>query len=138
MLAPIILILVGALAASGFIVAKQPNAKATMDKLAPFQGIIGIIAAIWGLWSLIQLLMHINLFSIVPMYYLITLVMVLLTLSLGFLMGYGLIAQYALSKNAEAAAKGELVRAKLVKFQTPLGLAGIVVGIIGLIMFLRL
>jgi len=133
-LIPTILIVLGALAAASFIIAKQPNAKVALDKLAPYQGIVGAIAAVWGLWQLIVLLIHIGYLPAAPVRYLIALAMVLLTVGLGFLMGFGLISKYALSKNAEAAAKGEQLRAKLVTFQTPMGLAGIAVGVVGLIM----
>jgi hypothetical protein len=134
MLAPIILIVVSALAAASYIVTKRPDAKAALDKLTPFQGIIGVLAGLLGLWWTFDLLRHISLMSAAPMYYLLGLAVALLMVALGFLMGYGLIAKYALSKNAEAAARGEAMRMKLVKFQTPLGLAGIVVGVIGIIM----
>jgi hypothetical protein len=137
MLVPIILIVLGALAAANLIIAKQPNAKVVLDKVAPYQGFIGVGAFSWGLWQLILLLIHINLISLAPMHYLVALAMVLVTLGLGFLMGYELLQQYVLSKNAEAAVQGAAVRAKLMQFQIPLGLAGIVVGVVGLIMFLR-
>jgi hypothetical protein len=134
MLVPIVLIVLGALAAATFVVAKRPDAKVLLDKVTPFQGVLGVVAAVWGAWQLIQLVIHISLIKLAPVSFLVGTAMVLLTVALGFLMGYALIVKYALSKNAEAAAKGEAVRAKLVTYQTPLGLAGMAVGVVGLVM----
>ncbi len=45
----------------------------------------------------------------------------------GNLLGFGLITKYALSKNEAAMEKGQAIRAKLSKFQGPLGIVAIVV-----------
>ena len=49
--------------------------------------------------------------------------------ALGFLLGFGLITKYALSKNEQALARGQQLRGKLVVYQIPLGLIGIGLGI---------
>ncbi len=49
-------------------------------------------------------------------------------LGVGFLLGFSLISKYALSKNEQAMAKGQQLRAKLLKIQAPLGLFAIVMG----------
>ena len=41
-----LLLVAGALAASSFIIAKKPDAKKAMDKIAPYQGIIGVVLLI--------------------------------------------------------------------------------------------
>ena len=53
----------------------------------------------------------------------------LVAIGLGFLLGYGLINQYVLSKNADAARSGEAMRLKLAGIQGPVGLVAIVLGI---------
>lgn len=49
-----LLLSIGALGVSSFIIAKKPDAKELLDKLKPFQGWIGIAAAYWGNWLLFQ------------------------------------------------------------------------------------
>lgn len=127
----LLLIVAGLLGAASLIVAKQPNAREVIAKLTPYQGIIGIILLIWALIVFI--------FNILPAlgallrYFPITGILLLATflvaIALGFLLGYGLIAQYALNKNAGAAQGGEAMRMKLAKFQGPLGLLGIGLGL---------
>lgn len=127
----ILLIAAGILAAASLIVAKQPNAQEMINKIVPFQGIIGIILLIWGLYTLffwvLPYLGPAMRFS--PLGALAGLASTLVAIGLGILLGYGLIQQYALSKNADAARSGEAVRAKLSGIQVPLGIAGIALGI---------
>ena len=130
LLLALLLIVAGALAAASLIIQKQPNARDALAKLVPFQGIIGIVLLLWGLWQLIDLLRYFGLlmqfFPITAIAYLAS---VLVAIGLGILLGYGLIQQYVLSKNADANRSGEAVRAKLSGIQIPLGIAGIGLGL---------
>jgi len=127
----LLLIVAGVLAASSLIIAKQPNAGEVLAKLTPYQGIIGIILLIWALIVLIfRILPGIGLLlQFFPVTGIILIVTFLVAIGLGFLLGYGLIAQYALSKNAGAAQGGQAMQMKLAKFQGPLGILGIGLGI---------
>ena len=127
----ILLIAAGILAAASLIVAKQPNAQEMINKIVPFQGIIGIILLIWGLYALFVWVLPGFSFALrwAPLTALAGLASTLVAIGLGVLLGYGLIQQYALSKNADAARSGEAVRAKLTGIQVPLGIAGIILGI---------
>jgi hypothetical protein len=127
----LLLIAAGALAASAMIVKQQPNAKEMIDKLVPFQGIIGIILLLWGLyWLVFGVLPYFGLFmQIAPLTALGALLACLVAIGLGILLGYGLISKYALSKNADAARHGEAVHLKLAGIQGPIGIAGIVLGL---------
>ena len=141
-LTALLLIVGGALAASSFIIAKKPDAKKAMDKIAPYQGIIGVIMLVWGIWDLYTFLLStegkmLRLFLGFPgipgkfklwgyTLYVVGLVEILL----GFLLGYGLIASKVGGKNPEAAAKGEAMQKKLATIQTPLGFVAIVIGLI--------
>jgi|ERR1044071_147445 hypothetical protein len=130
LLLALLLIVAGALAAASLIVQKQPNAREAIAKLVPFQGIIGIVLLLWGLWQLIELLRFFGiLMQIFPITALAYLASVLVAIGLGILLGYSLIQQYVLSKNADASRSGEAVRAKLTGIQVPLGVAGIALGI---------
>lgn len=130
LLMALLLIAAGILAAASLIVAKQPNAQEMIKKLVPFQGIIGIILLVFGLIFLfVWVLPYMSIMSLFPITGLVWLASSLVAIALGILLGYGLISQYALSKNADAARSGEAVRAKLTGYQVPLGIAGIGLGI---------
>lgn len=134
----ILLIAAGILAAASLIVQKQPNAGEMIKKLVPFQGIIGIILLLWGLYALLfGILPYLGAWmGYAPISGLAALAASLVAIGLGILLGYGLISQYALSKNADAARSGEVVRAKLTGIQVPLGVAGIILGIWVLVSFM--
>jgi hypothetical protein len=127
----LLLIAAGLLGAASLIVAKQPNAREVIAKLTPYQGIIGIILLIWALIVFIfRILPALGLLlQFFPVTGILLLATFLVAIALGFLLGYGLIAQYALNKNVGAAAGGEAMRMKLAKFQGPLGLIGIGLGL---------
>lgn len=127
----LLLIAAGILAAASLIVQKQPNAREAIAKLVPFQGIIGIILLLWGVYMLLAwvipylgFIMRYSAFSGLAL-----LLSTLTAIGLGFLLGYGLIAQYALNKSPDAARSGEAMRLKLAGIQVPLGIVGIVLGL---------
>ncbi|HEY0408366.1 MAG TPA: hypothetical protein VGC89_21705 [Pyrinomonadaceae bacterium] len=133
----LLIIVAGVLAAASLIIKNQPQARDLIAKLVPFQGIIGIILLIWALIELIRVLPNFSLLlQVVPIRALLLLVTLLVSIALGFLLGYGLIAQYALNKNAGAASSGEAARMKLAPIQGPLGIVAIILGIWLLFAFL--
>lgn len=130
LLSGIILIILGGLASYGSIVAKRPDAKAALDALTPFQGWIGLVCCIWGLWIVINyLLLGIALLSVWPILWLTFMATGVLEFVLGLLLGYALLTQFILSKNAEAMKRGDQVRAMLIPYQTMLGYISIGVGV---------
>lgn len=129
MLFALLLIVAGLLAASSLIIQKQPNARDLIAKIVPFQGIIGIVLLLWALINFIRVLSVLSfLFSGYPLTGILLVLTLLVAVALGFLLGYGLIAQYAL-KNTSAAGSGESALAKLTPLQIPLGLLGIGLGL---------
>jgi hypothetical protein len=127
------LIVCGILAAASFIVTKRPDAKKLIDQLTPVQGWVGTVVCCLGLWSLVQMLLHVSIMRHAPLTYFIALATGCAMTLLGFTLGYGLINRYALSKNPEAAERGVAVQQKLLTIQVPLGLAGIALGVFGLV-----
>jgi len=119
----------GVLSAAGIIVKKKPNAKELIEKLVPYQGWIGIVMFIWGVWDVFSIVDMFRLLSILPVMAIAGILAVLCELVLGFLLGFGLITKYALSKNEQAMAKGQEIRGKLVKYQPPLGIVAIIVSV---------
>ena len=133
MLGGIITIIGGILAASGFIIAKKPNAKELIDKIVPYQGWIGVVMFFWGIWEIIGCLRLISLLSKFPLRWIFWMLSGVADLGVGFILGFALISKYALSKDATALAKGQELRGKLVKVQVPLGFLAIVMGLLYLV-----
>lgn len=128
MLAGLITIAGGILAASALIIARKPNAKELIDKITPYQGWIGIVMFFWGVWSLIDCLRFMSLLSARPLFWLFWLAAGVADLVVGFLLGFGLITKYALSRNAAAMARGQQLRARLAGYQGAFGLFAIMMG----------
>lgn len=126
-------ILGGALAASAFILAKKPDAKAIMDKIAPYQGIIGIVLFGLGAYWLIMTILHIGELSAAPVWLVRALAGTLVSVALGILLAFALLSQYLLGGSEEAKKKADDLRAMLVTYQIPLGFVGIGLGIWNLI-----
>jgi hypothetical protein len=131
----LLLIVGGVLGAAALIIQKRPDARELIGKLVPFQGIIGIVLLILSLIWLIRILPGIG-YAFQSLVGLLMLLSILVGIALGFLLGYGLIDQYVLSKNAGAAAGGAGVKASIAKYQGPLGIIAILLGLWMLIMAL--
>lgn len=129
----ILLIVLGILAVPSLILSKKPNAAELLAKITPYQGWIGVVFAFWGVWGIISAILNISWLSVAPIYWIIYLLVALLEFSLGFIMGYALIAQYVLSKNPTTAEKGEQLLKKLTPLKGSLGIAAIVLGVIQII-----
>ena len=125
------MIVAGILAAAGLIVSKKPEAKVLIDKLTPYQGWVGIVLFIWSFWDIISAIGTLS-FSFV--FFLIFLIVALIELVLGFLLGFGLITKWALSKSEAALAKGQAIRAKLAPIQGIFGFIAIAMAIIFVIL----
>ena len=120
---PILTIVGGLIAASSLLIAKKPDATELFAKVAPYQGMIGIGMLVLGvLWTL-QVLPNLGaILKAAPLSGVITIATLAGTILVGFLLGYGLISKFALSKNEAAQEKGAAVLAKIARVQVPLGL----------------
>ncbi len=129
MLGGLIVIVGGLIASSNLIVGRLPNAKEWLDKLSPYQGSIGGLMFFWGIWETISVVTNIGVLSSAPLSWILWLGIAMADLLVGFLLGFGLITKYALSKNEQARQKGQTIRAKLAPFQGMLGLFAIAMGV---------
>ena len=118
----------GILAASGFFVSRTRNAQQLIDKLTPYQGWIGIVMFGWGVWETIQSVTSVGMLSVAPLQWVFWLCVAIADLLVGFLLGFGLITKYALSKSPAARTRGENIRAKLAPYQGLCGLFAITMG----------
>ena len=126
----IALVVCGVLAASSVIVKKRPEAKELIAKLAQWQGWIGLVVCLWGVWGIISAILNIGWLKDAPLWWIFLLAASVLSFGVGFLLGYGMIQQFALKKANEAAkAKAEQLHKKLVSLQIPLGYICIIYGL---------
>lgn len=124
----ITLILLSIIAVPSLILSRKPNAKELLEKVAPYQGWIGIIFCFWGIWGILQAVLNIGWLSSAPIWWITLLAGSVAEAGLGFLLGYPLISKFFLSNNAAAREKAEGIRAKVAPRQGQLGILGIVVG----------
>jgi hypothetical protein len=124
----ILLILLSIIAVPSLTLAKKPNAKELLEKIEPYQGWIGIVFCFWGIWGVITALLNIEWLTTSPPWWITFLTGNTASAVLGFMLGFGLINKYFLSKNEVAKAKAEELRIKIAPKQGKLGLVGIIVG----------
>ena len=130
----ILLIVLGIMASPSLILSKKADAQKILDKLTPYQGWAGLIFCVVGIVQLIKALANtVPWIEYFTFGWLMWLVGGLLLILLGFILGYGMISKYALSKNETAKEKGEQLMKKLIPLQGILGVAAIVLGIFMLI-----
>ena len=130
----LILIVLGALCIPSLVAQKSPNAKELLDKVVPFQGVVGFVAFLWGVWVILQCVLRLNWIGWYFPRGLIRWVTYLLNgaalLGGGAILGWGLIQKKLLAKASdEVKAKAEESFAKLVAFQPKIGIFAIILGI---------
>jgi hypothetical protein len=121
------LALLGVLGASSLIIAKKPDAKELIGKIAPYQGWIGAVSALWGVWGVINAILHLSWLGHWPIYWATWMADSALQLCLGLLLGIGVLKTFI--KAPEATAKLDQAVAKLMPYQGTLGLIAIGVGV---------
>ena len=127
MLFGIWLVLLGVLGASSLIIAKRPDAKDMIAKLAPIQGWLGAISALWGVWGVISAILTLSWLAHWPILWATRLATSLLLFGLGLILGVGVLKTFI--KNPQANAKMDETIAKLAPYQGNMGIAAIVLGI---------
>lgn len=121
------LAVLGVLGASSIIIAKRPDAKEMIGKIAPYQGWIGAVSALWGVWMIISSILSIAWLTSAPIYWATYLADGVLQLLLGLLLGVGVLKQFI--KDPTANEKMDSTIAKLAPYQGMLGFIAIGVGI---------
>ncbi len=133
----ILILLGGILAASGLIIAKKPDAKELINKIAPYQGLIGVALLAYGVFDLVTnldlLKFALHFKPLLPMVALIG--WFFGSIVLGIILGTPLIGKYAGGGNEE---KVMNVQKKLLPFQTLFGLIGLADGVLLLLYQLQI
>lgn len=121
------LALLGALAVPSLILAKRPNAKELLGKLAPYQGWMGAVSALWGVWGIISSVLNIGWLTTFPIYWATFLADSVLLAGLGLILGIGVLKTFI--KSPVAQTKLDQTLARVAPHQGRLGIAGIGVGV---------
>lgn len=125
----LMLIALSIIAVPSLLLSRKPDAAELLDKVTPYQAIIGLVFCIIGLWGILQSVLGIGVLSYNPIWWLTLLAGRIVQAGLGFLLGYPLINTLILSSSPEAVEKGREIREKLAPWQGKLGMVGIGVGI---------
>jgi hypothetical protein len=121
----LLLIAGGILATSALIVAKKPDAKQWIDKLVPYQAIIGVALLAVGVLDLLRWLGALrHLLPDAPVHVVVWLAVIVTSILLGFLFGMTQIAKW-LPGHAAAEQKGRELSNKLAPYQLIIGVIGL-------------
>jgi preprotein translocase subunit Sss1 len=121
----LLLIVGGILAISALIVAKKPDAKEWIDKLVPYQAIIGVALLAVGLVDFLRYIGAVlRLLKDAPVHGIVWLAVMVTSILLGFLFGMPQIAKWMPNQGA-AEQKGLELSNKLAPFQVIIGLIGL-------------
>lgn len=127
------MIVLGILGAASLIIAKKPDAKALIDKLAPFQGWIGAISVLWGIWGVINSILSLGWLTAMPIAWITYLAESVVCLLLGLLLGVGVIKTFV--KQPQAVEKMDMVVKKVSPYQGILGIIAILLGLWGVVAY---
>jgi hypothetical protein len=135
----LVLIAGGILAVSSLIVAKKPDAQKLIDKLVPYQAIIGVALLVLGIVNLIRVLGNhlFDILRIVPLFGLTYLAMCVTSILLGLLFGMPQIAKW-LPGEGPAEQKGMELSKKLAPYQILIGIVGLVAALLMILYRLRI
>jgi hypothetical protein len=129
------LIILSILAVPSLVLSKKPEAKGILDKIAPFQGWIGLIFCFWGIYGTIRALVYVELIRYWFIGWLTWLACAVMMTVLGFILGYGMINNLILSNSEEVKKKGEAIHAKLMPVQGEISMGGIVLGVWAIVFY---
>ncbi len=133
-----LLIACGVLAAASWIVSKKPNAKQALDKLVPFQGLLGVALLVVGIINLIRSLDVMKYWMKLGALYGLTMwCMIIVSILLGFLLGMPQIAKW-IPGDSPAEQKAVEMQKKLGAYSTIVGFVGIVCGVLLLLYLLEI
>jgi hypothetical protein len=122
------LAVLGILGAANLIIAKKPDAKELIAKLAPYQGWIGAVSALWGVWGIISSVLTLGWLAsgwVIP--WVTFLAVGVIQAALGLLLGVGVLKSFI--KDARAQEKMDQTITKLAPYQGTLGLISIGLGV---------
>ena len=118
-------IIAGALAAANFVIEKLPNTKEYIEKMIPYQAVIGAAALVLSVLKLLDAfaLKYVDNFT-----FIINLCCIASTAIVGFLLGFPMVQQF-MANDENSKAKAEEIRKKLSAYQVIAGLIALGSGV---------
>ena len=126
------LIVIGSIAAIGFVESKVPQSKKAMDFIKPYTEWVGLVSLVFGIYWLIKVLIHIG--TYLKYAFVLTLIQIAssaLLILLGFLMAQPLIMNL-IGKNKNVSDMAD----KIAPLKEKLGLAAIALGFVNLLLYI--
>jgi len=124
LVAPVLMVVLGILGAASLIIARKPDARELIDKLAPYQGYMGAVGAIWGVWVIIHAVLNLGTWGV--MWWATYLATGIIMAGLGLLLGVGMLKTWF--KDPAAQQRMDQLIERLAPKQGILGLVGIGLG----------
>ncbi len=90
----LLLLLMGTIAAADHLGRTLPPLKDFGRAFKPFEGWIGVAGAAWGVLSIIDLLIHIKLVSVAPIFWIFSVLIGVLLVLLGFVLGLPAVSSF--------------------------------------------
>jgi len=132
LIAPVLLILGGVLAAAALIVTKRPDAARYIAKIQPYQALIGFALLAIGIWTLIRSASSLpGLISTNAFYAAAIIVTCVASMMLGVLFGMPVLSGFS----PQGAAKGRELAERLAPFQVLIGIVGIAGGAFNILLW---
>ncbi|MFK8013492.1 MAG: hypothetical protein AB8B80_15745 [Marinicellaceae bacterium] len=130
------LIIIGAVAASGFVEKKLPQVKSVMEFIKPHSQWVGLVSLVLGIFWLFRILFYLG--TMLKYFFVLTLIQIasnLLLIILGFLLAQPLIMQLV-GKNKNVSEAADKMRDKFAPLKEKLGLAAIAFGLVNLLLLI--
>jgi hypothetical protein len=130
------MIIIGAVAAAGFVEKKIPQSKSAMEFIKPYSEWVGLVSLVLGLFWFVKLLIHLG--AMLKYVFVLTLIQIasyLLLIILGFLLAQPLIMQLV-GKNKNVTEAADKMKAKFTPLKEKLGLASIALGLVNLLLYI--
>lgn len=127
----VVAIVLGAFILAPRFLGENEDATAFLEKVSPFQGIIGLIVVVFALLAFGSLIGAISMYDLYRISLMLTIFDIL---ALGFVLGYGLISEQVLSKSENASTKGTKLNDRLQPRQELLGMAAIGLAVLTIVL----
>ncbi|MCS6913503.1 MAG: hypothetical protein NZ890_09715 [Myxococcota bacterium] len=135
-LGSVVLLILGMLAAQEVIVRLWPGLRPYLHPLAALSGPLGVGAALYGCYLTLYMLAYLGFVRYAPLVYLVGLLGGLTSMALGLLFGRRTAQGWLAGRSAQLLSRAEPLERLLSRHRTELGLAGVLLGALGLALHL--
>jgi len=130
----LVLLVLGALAAAGRVLGGSPDGKRLLRKAEPGEGIAGLVGVAWGVISIVYALVNIGVLGVAPIHWILSVLVALLCLTLGFVLAYPLLRKHVLTGSAAARDKANRLNARLAPMKESLGMSALLAVVLSLLL----